>query len=111
MYKLLTLAALTSLALAVPTPGGHGHGGSKCNTGDIQCCNTVDNSHNKDIEKLLGLLNIGVQDLNVPIGLNCNPISVIGIGGNSCTQQPVCCDDNNFNGLVAVGCTPVNVNL
>ncbi|EEB91131.1 hypothetical protein MPER_10560 [Moniliophthora perniciosa FA553] len=102
MFKLFALAALTSVVVAT--------GSSKCNTGDIQCCNTVDKASNKDIQKLLGLLNIGVQDLNVPIGLNCNPISVIGVGGNSCTQQPVCCEKNNFNGLVAIGCTPINVN-
>ncbi|EEB92932.1 hypothetical protein MPER_08483, partial [Moniliophthora perniciosa FA553] len=71
MYKLITLAALTTLALAVPTPGGHG--GAKCNTGDVQCCNTVDNAHNKDIEKLLGLLNIGVQDINVPVVSTVTP--------------------------------------
>ncbi|ESK88576.1 hydrophobin 2 [Moniliophthora roreri MCA 2997] len=107
MYKLFTLVALASVVVA--TPGGHD--GAKCNTGDIQCCQTVDNAHNKDISHALGLLDIVVQDLNIPIGLNCNPISVIGIGGNSCTQQPVCCDENNFNGLVALGCTPINVNL
>uniref|UniRef100_A0A0W0EYS5 Hydrophobin n=1 Tax=Moniliophthora roreri TaxID=221103 RepID=A0A0W0EYS5_MONRR len=107
MYKLFTLAALASVVVAAPG----GHDGAKCNTGDIQCCNTVDNAHNKDIAKQLGLLGLVIQDLNIPIGLNCNPISVIGIGGNSCTQQPVCCDNNNFNGVVALGCTPINVNL
>ncbi|GAB88060.1 hypothetical protein GORBP_124_00010, partial [Gordonia rubripertincta NBRC 101908] len=54
---------------------------------------------------------IVVQGVNIPIGLTCDPISVIGIGGNSCTAQPVCCENNNFNGVVALGCTPVNLNL
>ncbi|EEB90302.1 hypothetical protein MPER_11506 [Moniliophthora perniciosa FA553] len=106
MFKLFTLAALAAIVSAAPG----GHGDAKCNTGDIQCCDTVDNAHNKDVSDALGLLNIIVQDVNVPIGLNCDSISVIGVGGNSCTQQPVCCE-NKFNSLAAIGCTPVNVNL
>ncbi|ESK87626.1 hydrophobin 1 [Moniliophthora roreri MCA 2997] len=117
MYKLFTVATLATLATfvaAAPTYDPYGHHDTpvaKCNTGDVQCCNTVDNAHNKDIALLASLLGIVVQDANVPIGIQCNPIDVIGISGNSCTQQPVCCDENNFNGLVAVGCTPVNVNV
>ncbi|ESK88581.1 hydrophobin [Moniliophthora roreri MCA 2997] len=108
MYKLFTLAALTSVVVAAP----HGSPVAQCNTGPIQCCNTVNNIQNEDVTNALGLLNIVVQDLNVPIGLNCDPISaVVGIGGNSCSQQPVCCENNNFNGLVAIGCTPINLNL
>ncbi|KAJ3512144.1 hypothetical protein NLJ89_g3695 [Agrocybe chaxingu] len=60
---------------------------------------------------LLGLLGLVVQPINAIVGLTCNPISVIGIGGNSCTAQPVCCQNNSFNGLIAIGCTPVNLNL
>ncbi|KAJ3502602.1 hypothetical protein NMY22_g18530 [Coprinellus aureogranulatus] len=64
------------------------------------------------VASLLGLLGV-VLDVapNVPVGVTCTPISVIGVGGNSCNAQTVCCENNSFNGLVAVGCTPVNVNL
>ncbi|ESK81797.1 hydrophobin [Moniliophthora roreri MCA 2997] len=86
MYKLFTLAALVSVVVAAP--GGH--------------------DGRRKGSRAPGVV---VQDLNIPIGVQCNPISVIGVGGNSCTQQPVCCDNNNFNGVVAIGCTPINVNL
>ncbi|TCD65152.1 hypothetical protein EIP91_003045 [Steccherinum ochraceum] len=60
----------------------------------------------------LGLLGIVLQDLNVPVGLTCDPISVLGIGSSSaCSAQTVCCEDNSFSGIVALGCTPINVGL
>ncbi|KAK7460567.1 hypothetical protein VKT23_009288 [Stygiomarasmius scandens] len=89
---------------------GNGSAG-QCNTGPIQCCNSVQSASSNAASTLLGLLGIVVQDLNVLVGLDCNPIGVIGIGGNSCTAQPVCCENNNFNGIVSLGCTPVNLNL
>jgi hypothetical protein len=30
------------------------------------------------------------------VGITCSPITAIGLGGNSCTQQAVCCTNNNF---------------
>ncbi|KAG2032424.1 hypothetical protein BDR03DRAFT_970119 [Suillus americanus] len=46
------------------------------------------------------------------VGLGCTPISVIGTGdGASCLQQPVCCSNESYNGLVNIGCTPINLIL
>ncbi|KAF9007481.1 fungal hydrophobin-domain-containing protein [Cyathus striatus] len=84
---------------------------SQCNTGDLQCCQSVQSSSNPSVASLLGLLGAVVQGAAVQVGLTCSPISVIGVGGNSCTAQPVCCTGNNFNGVVALGCTPVNLGL
>ncbi|KAF5354403.1 hypothetical protein D9758_010747 [Tetrapyrgos nigripes] len=84
---------------------------SQCNTGPIQCCNSVDKAGSAAVSTILGLLGVIIQDLNVLVGINCSPISVIGVGGNSCTAAPVCCEDNTFNGLIAVGCVPVIINL
>ncbi|KAF9011752.1 fungal hydrophobin-domain-containing protein [Cyathus striatus] len=83
---------------------------SQCNTGAIQCCNSVTQASNPVAQLLIGLLGIIVGG-DVAVGLTCSPLSVIGVGGNSCTQQPVCCENNNFNGLIAIGCTPININL
>jgi len=64
--------------------------------------------------------------------VNCTPLSIVGSGDNSCTAQPVCCTGNDFvrffdqlspplleypilihfcsqNGLVVLGCNPLNV--
>lgn len=56
---------------------------SQCNTGDIQCCNSVQSSSSPAAAGLLGLLGIVLEGVNVPIGLTCSPISAIGVGGNS----------------------------
>ncbi|KAK7037505.1 hypothetical protein VNI00_010997 [Paramarasmius palmivorus] len=107
MYKLFTVAALASLAVATPT----GIPASQCNTGSIQCCNSVQNAGDKSVAGILALLGVVVQDVNALVGVTCTPITVIGAGGNSCSAQPVCCTNNSFNGVVALGCTPINLNL
>ncbi|KAJ3511805.1 hypothetical protein NLJ89_g3886 [Agrocybe chaxingu] len=81
-----------------------------CNTGPVQCCNSITHATPiiaTTIKALLGL----VVPADVAIGISCSPLSVIGIGGNSCNQQPVCCENNEFNGLIAIGCSPININL
>ncbi|KAF5384258.1 hypothetical protein D9615_003437 [Tricholomella constricta] len=82
----------------------------QCSTGPVQCCNSLTTSSNPIASTLIGLLGVVVGP-NVAVGLTCSPLSVIGIGGNSCSQQTVCCRNNNFNGLIAIGCTPININL
>ena len=32
--------------------------------------------------------------INALLGVGCSPISVIGVGGNSCSANPVCCTNN-----------------
>ncbi|GLB43277.1 putative hydrophobins [Lyophyllum shimeji] len=83
----------------------------QCNTGELQCCNSVQNADSPSVAALLGAIGVAAQGVTGQVGVTCNPISVIGISGNSCTAQPVCCTNNSFNGVVALGCTPINVNL
>ena len=41
-------------------------------------------------------LGINVQDITGQIGLQCSPLSVVGVGaGNGCSASPVCCQNNN----------------
>ncbi|EGN97249.1 hypothetical protein SERLA73DRAFT_17726, partial [Serpula lacrymans var. lacrymans S7.3] len=103
-------------AAATPSPvfaRGSGNSG-QCNTGPIQCCNSVENvSFINDITfRLSGFLgSLGILGpITGQIGLNCNPITGIGAGlGPQCTSQPVCCTDAHFNGLINVGCSPINI--
>ncbi|KAF9224900.1 hydrophobin [Gyrodon lividus] len=85
---------------------------SQCNTGPVQCCNSVETAGNGNrVDQLLGLLGLNVAT-GTPVGVNCSPISALGVGsGASCTQQPVCCSGNSYNGLVNIGCSPVNIAL
>ncbi|KAK0436440.1 hydrophobin [Armillaria borealis] len=98
------IATLTTSVMAAPgtTPS--------CNTGPVQCCNSVQSSDTPGVESLLGLLGI-VLGGPAQVGLGCSPLSVVGLlpSGDACSQQTVCCEDNHFNGLVNVGCTPINI--
>ncbi|KAF9045355.1 hydrophobin-251 [Panaeolus papilionaceus] len=82
-----------------------------CDTGSINCCNSTMQSSITSLTSLSSLLGIALPDIGGLIGLSCSPLSILGAGGNSCSAQPVCCTNNSFNGLVALGCTPININL
>ncbi|KAF9477859.1 fungal hydrophobin [Pholiota conissans] len=84
---------------------------NSCNTDSIQCCNSVTDSNAPGIADLFGLLGVAASSITGMVGVNCSPITAIGGGGNSCTSQPVCCENNSFNGVVAIGCSPINLNL
>ncbi|RDB20579.1 Fruiting body protein SC1 [Hypsizygus marmoreus] len=104
---LLCLALYVS-ASAIPRRGEYE---SQCNTGSVQCCNSVQDSHNKDVGILAALIGLDIKSITGQVGVTCSPLTAVGVGGNSCTQQPVCCSGNNFEGLIVVGCTPINISL
>ncbi|PBK95400.1 fungal hydrophobin [Armillaria gallica] len=86
----------------------------QCNTGSAQCCKSVQDVSSSclsDIKNVLGLLGIPIGDITAQVGLTYAPITVLGLGTTQCANHPVCCSDNNFNGLVALGCTPINIVL
>ncbi|KAF9477851.1 hydrophobin [Pholiota conissans] len=85
---------------------------NSCNTGSLQCCNSVTDSNAPGVAALLSLVGVAVGSITGQVGVTCSPISAIGVGaGSSCTAQPVCCENNSFNGVVAIGCSPINLNL
>ncbi|EIN06924.1 fungal hydrophobin, partial [Punctularia strigosozonata HHB-11173 SS5] len=82
---------------------------SQCNTGSLQCCNSVESASSASASLLLGLLGIVLDAVDVLIGVTCSPISVIGLGGSSCSANPVCCENNSFGGLISIGCVPITL--
>jgi len=84
---------------------------SQCNVSNQQCCNSVQSSSTPEVSTLLGLLGVVLGGVTAQVGLTCSPLTIIGVSGTSCTAQPVCCENNSFNGLIAIGCTPINLNL
>ncbi|TFK65627.1 fungal hydrophobin [Pluteus cervinus] len=82
-----------------------------CNTGSIQCCNSVQSSSLESVTELAGLLGLDLGSLTPQVGLFCSPLSILGAGGNSCSAQPACCTGNTFGGLLSLGCNPLNLNL
>ncbi|KAF9532201.1 fungal hydrophobin-domain-containing protein [Crepidotus variabilis] len=110
MFSKLAIFVVATMTVFVSAGNSDGINNS-CNTGPIQCCNSIYEANSAEANFVKSILNIAI-----PIGANvaaqCSPLSVIGVGsGSSCSSQPVCCTGNHFNGLVAVGCSPVNVNV
>ncbi|KDR81005.1 hypothetical protein GALMADRAFT_136068 [Galerina marginata CBS 339.88] len=95
-------------ANAIPRTDGPSN---QCNTGSIQCCNSVQSSSSSVVTLLAGLLGVVLGSVTGQVGVNCSPITVIGGAGNSCSAQPVCCTGNSFSGLLVLGCSPININL
>ncbi|KAJ2934434.1 hypothetical protein H1R20_g2679, partial [Candolleomyces eurysporus] len=68
-------------------------------------------SLDKSTSHLLRLISVD-GNLKGYIRSNCLPINVLALGlGASCLSQQVCCQDNYYNGLINVGCFPINVSL
>lgn len=112
------LGALPLIAAATPLDT---RTAGKCSTGPLQCCKStqkvriqayqrfphrlrvahrapvrVCQANDPAISALLALIGVDAQDVDALVGLDCTPISVVGVGaGNSCNAQAVCCQDNN----------------
>ncbi|TFK37361.1 fruiting body protein SC1 [Crucibulum laeve] len=102
----LVTVSLAIFATATTIPQG---GNNQCSTGSVQCCNTVESADSAQAAKAIaGLGSLITGPITGQVGLACNPISVIGGGFNSCKAQTACCTDNNYNGVVVVGCSPIS---
>ncbi|KAF9521765.1 fungal hydrophobin-domain-containing protein [Crepidotus variabilis] len=124
-FRLLAVSLLATVSLAAawatttvtvttyppqPTPPP----ASQCNTGELYCCNSSNlaAANSGLIGPLLEILQVAVEPVTAIVGTACSPIDVLSIGsGSSCTAQPVCCQNNHYEGLVVIGCSPVNINL
>ncbi|KAI6015318.1 fungal hydrophobin-domain-containing protein [Pisolithus orientalis] len=85
---------------------------SQCNGGTTYCCNSVQDASSSGVTSLLGLLGLSLGSITGQVGLNCSPITALGVGsGASCTSQAACCTGDSFNGLINVGCTSINLSL
>ncbi|KIJ63808.1 hypothetical protein HYDPIDRAFT_91924 [Hydnomerulius pinastri MD-312] len=107
--RLFAVASLAALAVAGPTSVYARDG--QCNTGAINCCNNVQSA--SEFSQLFSMLGLGdvLAGVTGDVGTDCTPITVVGTGsGATCQQQPVCCTDNTFNGLINIGCSPINLN-
>ncbi|KAI8970746.1 fungal hydrophobin-domain-containing protein [Trametes punicea] len=109
--KLFAVTSLALLAAATPAPlpGGESSGGSSCSNGPVQCCNSVQYAGSEEASGILALLGVAVQDLNVPVGLNCSPLLGDSDGQSTCSSNTVCCEDNSNGGLISIGCIPITL--
>ncbi|KAH9849345.1 fungal hydrophobin-domain-containing protein [Lenzites betulinus] len=104
-------AAFVALAAATATVGATAViPRGQCNTGPVQCCNSVHSSSSDSSKLIISLLALDVKDVVGDIGLGCSPINVVGVSsGNACSTNTVCCQNNSVGGLINIGCVPVSL--
>lgn len=81
-YPAMQFAALTVLAVVAVASAGSAPS-DQCNTGAIQCCNSVQEANSPSVAGLFGVLGIAVKDVTGQVGVTCSPITAVGIAGNS----------------------------
>ncbi|KAJ7128616.1 hypothetical protein C8R44DRAFT_979249 [Mycena epipterygia] len=104
MFSKLTLvAAFITLAAAIPTSTP-----PVTTPTSNQCCSSVQSSSSNVVSAVAGLLGLDLSGLNVPIGLGCSPITVIG---NNCGGTQVTCEapEKEFGSLIAINCIPITL--
>ncbi|GJE93625.1 fungal hydrophobin [Phanerochaete sordida] len=107
-----TLVVLALFGGAIASPALVSRAPTTCSAGPVQCCNSVQPASSAEASKALGLIGLVLSGLDVPVGLDCDPISVIGAGSSAnCNSEPVCCDEIHQNGLLNIGCLPLNAQL
>ncbi|KAL6299159.1 hydrophobin, partial [Sparassis latifolia] len=83
---------------------------SQCNTGSIQCCDSLQDSSSPQAQNILSSLGLPLADAANLVGIGCTA-GLVGVGGDTCVSAPVCCEDNSFQGLINLGCVPIIISL
>ena len=82
-FKSSTIATIALASFAAATPARRTEPSGQCSTGTTYCCNSVQSAQTPSVADLLAKVGVNAQDIDVPVGVTCSAISVIGIGGNS----------------------------
>ncbi|KAJ7449490.1 hydrophobin [Mycena galericulata] len=71
-----------------------------------QCCDSVVSSSSSAASAVAAVLGLDLSGLDVPVGLSCSPITVLG---NNCGGTEVVCDapEEQFGSLIAINCIPI----
>ncbi|KAK0213253.1 hydrophobin-251 [Desarmillaria ectypa] len=107
--RISTFTVVALVAYAAATKTTTTVTGGKCNSGSLQCCKSVQDPSSSAAQSAFGVASIPIGSVTADVGLACDPITVVGLGTTQCDNQPACCENNNYNGVVALGCTPVNL--
>ncbi|KAJ7128485.1 hypothetical protein C8R44DRAFT_873201 [Mycena epipterygia] len=73
-----------------------------------QCCSSVQSSSSSSVSAVAATLGLDLSGLDVPVGLGCSPITVIG---NNCGGTSVTCDapEQAWGSLIAINCIPITL--
>ncbi|KAJ7128349.1 hypothetical protein C8R44DRAFT_732729 [Mycena epipterygia] len=71
-----------------------------------QCCSSVQSSSSSAVAAVAATLGLDLSGLDVPVGLGCSAITVIG---NNCGGTSVTCDapEQAWGSLIAINCIPI----
>ncbi|KAF7334672.1 Hydrophobin 2 [Mycena venus] len=105
--KLSVVVASVLITLAAATPGGTAPPPVTPPTSN-QCCKSVASSSSAAASAVAALVGLDLTGLDVPIGLSCSPITVLG---NNCGGTKVTCDapEEEWGGLIAINCIPITL--
>ncbi|PVF95038.1 fungal hydrophobin [Serendipita vermifera] len=103
IVSFLAVATALTGVLAAPTEINN------CNVEQEYCCDQTYYSDDKNFLDFAGLVGILVPVERTMVGVQCNPIANIVGGVKGCQASAVCCSENNFNGLVNVGCNSIQL--
>ncbi|KAL4880268.1 hypothetical protein BJY04DRAFT_191517 [Aspergillus karnatakaensis] len=78
---------------------------SECSE-QLLCCQSLQHPSGPAATTVLGLLGIVLGPTGQLAGLTCDRIAPVG---GMCSAEPVCCLNNNFNGLIALNCEAVDL--
>ncbi|KAJ7479566.1 fungal hydrophobin [Mycena latifolia] len=101
--SVVVTSVLITLAAAIPTTTP-----PVTTPSSNQCCSSVQSSSSSAVSAVAALLGLDLSGLNVPIGLGCSPITVIG---NNCGGTEVTCDapEKEWGSLIAINCIPITL--
>ncbi|KAF5327139.1 hypothetical protein D9619_004094 [Psilocybe cf. subviscida] len=106
----MRFAAISILALpALAAASAVRRTGDQCSGGDIQCCNSTQTVTALSLPIIGGLLGLALPIITGLAGFTCSPLSVLAAAGQTCTKQQVCCTNNEFNGVIVLGCNAINL--
>ncbi|KAF4581591.1 hypothetical protein EYR40_009874 [Pleurotus pulmonarius] len=98
-------------AVAVASPLAARTDSYECSTGPVKCCNNMESHQSAKADLIASLLSLDLGGITGQLSLQCSPVASLLGGGPKCSGQTVCCKDTKFNGLVNIGCTPINIGL
>ncbi|KAJ7898582.1 fungal hydrophobin [Mycena olivaceomarginata] len=103
--KLSVVAASVLITLAAAIPNGTPPVTPPTSP---QCCASVVSSLSGAASAVAALVGLDLTGLDVPIGLSCSPITVVG---NNCGSTTVNCDapEKEWGGLIAINCLPITL--
>ncbi|KAJ7936920.1 fungal hydrophobin [Mycena leptocephala] len=106
MFSKLSIA-VTSVLITLAAATGYPPPPVTCPTSPM-CCSSVASSNSAAASAVAAILSLDLTGLNVPVGLTCSPITILG---NNCGGTKVVCNapQSSWGTLIAINCIPITL--